>query len=52
MLKAVEGYRADVHVVYNMAEAFERKDLGWRRGWDSNPRWTNAHNSFRDSLLP
>jgi hypothetical protein len=36
MLKAVEGYRADVHVVYNMAEAFERKDLGWRRGWDSN----------------
>jgi hypothetical protein len=23
----------------------------WRRGWDSNPRWTRAHNGFRDRLL-
>ena len=38
MLKAVEGYRADVHVVYNVADAFERKDPGWRRQRDSNPR--------------
>src|SRR5215831_6693739 len=20
----------------------------WRRGWDSNPRWTCAHSGFRD----
>jgi len=27
MLKAIEGYRADVLVVYNMAEAFEIIDM-------------------------
>ena len=20
----------------------------WRRGWDLNPRWTNAHSGFQD----
>ncbi len=27
MSGAVEGYRADVHVVYNMAEAFDIIDM-------------------------
>src|SRR4051812_42712772 len=25
-----------------------RRMLGWRRGWDSNPRYACAHNGFRD----
>src|SRR3954452_17763351 len=24
---------------------------GWRKGWDSNPRWTCAHASFQDWCL-
>jgi hypothetical protein len=30
---------------------FARPVQVWRRGWDSNPRWTNAHNGFRDRHL-
>ena len=27
--------------------ANDRESEACRRGWDSNPRWTNAHNGFR-----
>src|ERR1700737_137595 len=25
-----------------------RREAGWRRGWDSNPRYACTHNGFRD----
>jgi hypothetical protein len=34
-------------VVYGIPQNCLEQATYWRRGWDSNPRWTNAHNGFR-----
>ena len=33
------------------ANAVPTQGLKWRKGWDSNPRWTCAHAGFQDRFL-
>ncbi len=35
-------------IVFQAAIYIPKSAIGWRRGWDSNPRWSFPHSGFRD----
>ena len=46
LVESVTRYGEDVRVLFEEGE-LAGWAYSWRRGWNSNPRWTNAHNGFR-----
>jgi hypothetical protein len=45
------GIAVQRSVICASLRIIQKQEQGWRREWDSNPRWTCTHGGFQDRCL-